>query len=251
MTPLLQGKVALVTGAAHGIGAGIARQFVRHGAKVLVTDVLDDEASSLTDRLDGEPGGPHARFARLDVKCEDDWRKAIALAEQAFGKLDTLINVAGVPGRAGVEQMTESEWDRTIDVDLKGTWLGMKMCIPAIRRAGGGAIVNTSSNYAIVGSGRAASYHAAKAGVLMLSRTAAIEYARQNIRINAVLPGLTETPRMASLPPDWRKSILDATPMGRFASPDEIANVYVFLASDLASFVTGAGLVADGGFSAV
>jgi NAD(P)-dependent dehydrogenase (short-subunit alcohol dehydrogenase family) len=159
--------------------------------------------------------------------------------------------VAGVPGRAGVEQMTEADWDRTVDTDLKGTWLGMKVCIPAIRRAGGGAIVNTSSNYAIVGSGRAAAYHAAKAGVLMLSRTAAIEYARENIRVNAVLPGLTDTPRMASLPADWRASILEATPMGRFATPDEIANVYVFLASDLASFVTGTGLVADGGFSAV
>jgi NAD(P)-dependent dehydrogenase (short-subunit alcohol dehydrogenase family) len=251
MTGLLQGKVALISGAAHGIGAGVARQFVRHGARVLVTDVLDDEARALVEELNRDAQDSPARFAHLDVTHEPDWRVAVVLAEQAFGKLDTLINVAGVPGRAGIEQMTEPDWDRTVDTDLKGTWLGMKACIPAIRRAGGGAIVNTSSNYAIVGSGRAAAYHAAKAGVLMLSRTAAIEYARQNIRVNAVLPGLTDTPRMASLPADWRASILDATPMGRFATPDEIANVYVFLASDLASFVTGAGLVADGGFSAV
>ena len=220
MAGLLQGKVALISGAAHGIGAGVARQFVRHGARVLVTDVLDDEARAVVDELNRDAADGPARFARLDVTREPDWRAAVALAEQTFGKLDTLVNVAGVPGRAGVEQMTEADWDRTVDTDLKGTWLGMKASIPAIRRSGGGAIVNTSSNYAIVGSGRAAAYHAAKAGVLMLSRTAAIEFARENIRVNAVLPGLTDTPRMASLPADWRTSILDATPMGR-ADPDE------------------------------
>src|SRR5262249_43602313 len=122
MTGLLQGKVALITGAAHGIGAGVARQFVRQGARVLVTDVLDDEARARVDELNRDAGDSLARFTHLDVTREPDWRVAVVLAEQAFGKLDTLINVAGVPGRAGIEQMTEPDWDRTVDTDLKGTW---------------------------------------------------------------------------------------------------------------------------------
>jgi NAD(P)-dependent dehydrogenase (short-subunit alcohol dehydrogenase family) len=246
----LDNKVAIITGGAHGIGAAIARVFVARGAKVLVGDILDDEGGRLAADLNAD-NAACAHYMHFDVTKANDWEQAICLAETKFGPLTTLVNNAGVPGRSGVVDTTEEQWDRTIDTDLKGTWLGMKMCIPAIKRAGGGAIVNTSSNYALVASGRAAAYHSAKAGVLSLSRAAAVEYARDNIRVNAVLPGVTDTPRLASLPPDWRKELLDRTPLNRLAHPDEIATAYAYLASDDASYVTGTSLVVDGGFTSM
>jgi NAD(P)-dependent dehydrogenase (short-subunit alcohol dehydrogenase family) len=127
----------------------------------------------------------------------------------------------------------------------------MKTCIPAIKRSGGGAIINTSSNYALVASGRAAAYHSAKAGVLGLSRAAAVEYAGANIRVNTVLPGVTDTPRIATLPADWRRDLIDRTPLKRLARAEEIATAFAFLASDDASYITGASLVVDGGFTAM
>ncbi|MSP89152.1 MAG: glucose 1-dehydrogenase [Alphaproteobacteria bacterium] len=247
----LKGKVAIVTGAAHGIGAAIVRAFVAEGAKVLVGDILDDEGNALVDGLNAKENSPVAAYMHFDVTHMADWTEAVARAERLFGKLTTLVNNAGVPGRPGIEDLTEEAWSRTIDTDLKGTWLGMKACMPAFRRAGGGAVVNTCSNYALVASGRAAVYHSAKGGVLSLSRAAAVEYARQNIRVNAVLPGVVATPRNASLPADWAKHLIDQTPLGRIAQPDEIAPAYVFLASDEASFVTGASLVVDGGYTSI
>lgn len=247
----LKGKVAIVTGAAHGIGAAIVRAFVAEGAKVLVGDILDGEGNALIDGLNAEKNSPVASYMHFDVTRMADWAEAVTRAERLFGKLTTLVNNAGVPGRPGIEDLTEEAWSRTIDTDLKGTWLGMKACMPAFRRAGGGAVVNTCSNYALVASGRAAVYHSAKGGVLSLSRAAAVEYARQNIRVNAVLPGVVATPRNASLPADWAKHLIDQTPLGRIAHPDEIAPAYVFLASDEASFVTGASLVVDGGYTSI
>ena len=197
----LDNKVAIITGGAHGIGAAVARIFVARGAKALIGDILDDEGEALAVEINAACTKPRAHYMHFDVTRQADWEEAIRLAEKLFGPLTTLVNNAGVPGRAGVVDTTEEQWDRTIDTDLKGTWLGMKMCIPAIKRAGGGAIVNTSSNYALVASGRAAAYHSAKAGVLSLSRAAAVEYARDKVRVNAVLPGVTDTPRIATLPP--------------------------------------------------
>lgn len=251
MTLTLANKVAIITGGAHGIGAGEARAFVRHGAKVVVGDILDAEGKALVAELNSGDGAPPSRYLHFDVTKQADWQTAIQLAESAFGPLTTLVNNAGVPARPGIEGTSEEEWDRTIDTDLKGTWLGMKLCIPALRRAGGGAIVNTSSTYALVASGKAAAYHSAKAGVLMLSKAAAVEYARENIRVNAVLPGVIDTPRIASLAGDWRQYLIEHTPMHRLGRPDEIANAVVFLASDEASFITGTSLVVDGGYTAI
>jgi len=247
----LESKVAIVTGGAHGIGAAIARIFVARGAKVLIGDILDDEGTLLAAELNSGSKAPRARYRHLDVTQETDWREAVGMTEKLFGGLTTLVNNAGVPGRAGVVDTTEEQWDRTIDTDLKGTWLGMKACIPAIRRSGGGAIINTSSNYALVASGRAAAYHSAKAGVLSLSRAAAVEYAGANIRVNAVLPGVTDTPRIATLPADWRRDLIERTPLKRLAHADEIAKAFAFLASDDASYITGTSLVVDGGFTAM
>jgi cyclopentanol dehydrogenase len=247
----LENKVAIITGGAHGIGAAVARVFVARGAKVLIGDILDGEGTALAAELNAGGKTPRAHYMHFDVTQPADWEAAVRVTEKLFGRLTTLVNNAGVPGRAGVVDTTEEQWDRTIDTDLKGTWLGMKMCIPAIKRSGGGAIVNTSSNYALVASGRAAAYHSAKAGVLSLSRAAAVEYARENIRVNAVLPGVTDTPRIATLPPDWKQELLDRTPLNRLAHPDEIAKAFAFLASDDASYITGTSLVVDGGFTAM
>lgn len=247
----LDGKVAIISGAAHGIGAAVARAFVREGARVLVGDVLDDEGASLVAGLNQGAERPRAVYMRFDVTRLAEWEEVVRAAERLFDRVTTLVNNAGVPGRAGVEDTTEEGWDRTVDVDLKGTWLGMKACIPAIRRAGGGAVVNTCSHYALVASGRATAYHSAKGGVLSLTRAAAVEYARENIRVNAVLPGLVTTPRSASLPPDWKQKLIEQTPLGRMAEPDEIAPAFVFLASDEASFVTGASLIVDGGATCI
>lgn len=245
----LAGKVAVISGAAHGIGAAVARAFVKEGAHVLVGDILDDEGEALVAELNRGAEQKRANYRHFDVTRLSDWEETVRAAESLFGGVSILVNNAGVPGRAGVEETTEQAWDRTVDTDLKGTWLGMKACLPALRRAGGGAIVNTCSNYALVASGRAAAYHSAKGGVLSLTRTAAVEYARENIRVNAVLPGIVATPRSASLPPDWTKTLIDQTPLRRIAQPDEIAPAYVFLASDEAAFVTGASLVVDGGYT--
>ena len=246
----LDRKVAIITGGAHGIGAAVARVFVARGAKVLIGDILAAEGAPLTAEINGT-GEERAIYLHMDVTRQQDWQRAIETAENQLGRLTTLVNNAGVPGRAGVADTTEEQWDRTINTDLKGTWLGMKMCIPVIVRNGGGTVVNTSSNYALVASGRAAAYHSAKAGVLSLSRAAAVEYAGSNVRINAVLPGVTDTPRIATLPADWRQDLIDRTPLKRLASPEEIAKAFAFLASDDASYITGTSLVVDGGFTAM
>jgi NAD(P)-dependent dehydrogenase (short-subunit alcohol dehydrogenase family) len=245
----MSGKVALVSGGAQGLGAAEAEVLLRHGADVIIGDIRDEDGARFV--AEQEAGGFEGRIAylRLDVTRAADWSHAVEHAEQTFGKLTTLINNAGFPGRAGVEATTEEAWQKTIDVDLKGSFLGIKACVPAMRRAGGGAIVNTSSTYGLVASGRGSTaYSSAKGGLVMLSKAAAVEYAGEGIRVNAVHPGVIDTPRNRSLPPDWMQALLDKTPLGRMAAPEEIANAVLFLVSDVASYVTGTSLVVDGGY---
>ena len=247
----LAGKVAIVTGGVQGIGGAETEALVRRGARVVVADVRDDEGPAFVRALNAGAAEPRAHYQPLDVTRFADWERAVAEAATRFGRLTTLVNNAGVPGRPGIEDTTEDGWDRTLDVDLKGSWLGMKACIPAMRRAGGGAIVNTSSTYGLVASGQSAAYSTAKGGIIMLTKAAAVEYAKKNIRVNCIHPGVTDTPRNRSIPPDWMRYLLDHTPMGRMAAPAEIASAVVFLVSDEASYITGASLVVDGGYTAI
>ncbi len=247
----LTGKVVIVTGAAHGIGAAEAEGCLARGACVLMGDILDDEGTTFAAQMNERYGPGRVIYRHIDVRDPQSWQDAVAEAEATFGRLTGLINNAGAPGRPGIEDTSEAQWDLTIDTDLKGSWLGMKACIPAIRRAGGGAIVNTSSTYGMVASGRAAAYHSAKGGIIMLTKAAAVEYARQGIRVNCIHPGITETARSATLNTDWLASLLANTPMRRIAKAEEIAAGAVFLLSDAASYITGASLVIDGGFTAI
>jgi NAD(P)-dependent dehydrogenase (short-subunit alcohol dehydrogenase family) len=248
----MRGKVALITGGAQGLGAAEAAKLLEWGAQVVIGDLLEEDARNFV--AEQERAGHQSRiaFVKMDVTEMTDWKRAVEFAAMSFGGLTTLINNAGFPGRAGVEATTEEGWQKTIDVDLKGSFLGIKACVPAIRKAGGGTIVNTSSTYALVASGRGSTaYSAAKGGIIMLTKAAAVEYAPEKIRVNCIQPGIVDTPRNRTLPPGWLAGLLEGTPMRRMASPEEIANAVLFLASDASSYMTGASLVVDGGYTVV
>jgi NAD(P)-dependent dehydrogenase (short-subunit alcohol dehydrogenase family) len=248
----MTGKVALITGGAQGLGAAEAAKLLEWGARVVIGDLREEEGESFIARQERAGHRGQIAFLRMDVTEMADWERAVDFAGSRFGSLTTLVNNAGFPGRPGVEGTTEEGWQKTIDVDLKGSFLGIKACVPTMRKAGGGAIVNTSSTYALVASGRGSTaYSAAKGGIIMLTKAAAVEYARENIRVNCIHPGIIDTPRNRSLSPDWLASLLRGTPMGRMAAPEEIANAVLFLASDASSYMTGTSLVVDGGYTAV
>jgi 3alpha(or 20beta)-hydroxysteroid dehydrogenase len=242
----LDGKVAIVTGAARGQGEAEARRFVAEGAQVLLTDVLDDEAQVVAVDL-----GAAAAYRRLDVTSEDEWVAAVADAEERFGPVTVLVNNAGILDFAPVEKQDVEKFRRVIDVNLTGTMLGMKSVVPSMKRAGGGSIVNISSNSGIWGIPMAAAYCSSKWAVRGLSKAGALELGKHGIRVNSVHPGGVDTPmtRMPGYEPNdtpWAKNL----PLGRFGVPEEIAAVVTFLASDEASYVTGAEWSVDGGATA-
>jgi cyclopentanol dehydrogenase len=249
MAGRLAGKVALITGAARGMGAADARLFVSEGAKVVLADVLDAEGRQLAGELDCTKA--RAVYVHLDVTQASDWEKAVAAAERGFGRLDILVNNAGILSMAGVEATTESEWQRIVDVNQKGVWLGMKAAVPAMRRSGGGSIVNISSIYGLIGSGGAAAYHGTKGATRILTKTAAAEFAPSNIRVNSVHPGLITTPMVAPISTDFHQKIVSMGCIKREGRPEEVAYGVLFLASDEASYVTGSELVIDGGYTAL
>jgi NAD(P)-dependent dehydrogenase (short-subunit alcohol dehydrogenase family) len=247
----LAGKVALISGAARGQGAAEAHLFAREGAKVVVGDVRLDEGQAVADAI--ERAGGAAAFVKLDVTLEADWDAAVAQAVRQFGGLDILINNAGITRQPGIETTTLELWNEVISVNQTGTFLGIRAVIPALRAAGGGSIVNVSSVCALVGTGTAAAYHASKGAVHSLTKTVAVELARHAIRVNAVYPGAIDTAMVEDAigqDPEARQRVVDGHPLGRFGTADEVALAVLYLASDESSFVTGSGLVIDGGNTA-
>jgi NAD(P)-dependent dehydrogenase (short-subunit alcohol dehydrogenase family) len=253
MAGRLEGKVGLITGAARGQGAAEAELFVREGARLVITDVLDEPLQKLADELSS--GGYEVEALRLDVQEEDHWSDAVAAAESRFGRLDFLINNAGIADPAGVEATTRERWDQIIAVNQTGVWLGMKAALPAMRRGGGGSIINISSIYGIIGSGTSAAYHGTKGAVRLLTKTAALEYAAEGIRINSIHPGFIDTDMVKEAIPEEMKDqvgplIAEMVPLARLGESLDIAYGALYLASDESTYVTGSELVIDGGVTA-
>ncbi|MDX2277896.1 MAG: SDR family oxidoreductase [Hyphomonadaceae bacterium] len=240
----LTGKTALVTGGARGLGAAIAEVFRREGAKLVLTDVLDDEGRALAARL-----GPQARYTHLDVTDEDQWRKTADFAVAEFGALDILVNNAGLLGLYPFEATSPELWNKLVTVMQTGPFLGMREVLPRMTAAGSGAVVNVASTNAVQGMANSAAYTAAKHGVLGLTRAAALEYASSGVRINAVCPGAMRTPMLEQTFGDQMDSFAEHVPLGRLSDPNEVAEVVSFLASTRASFCLGASFVVDGGMT--
>ena len=248
----LAGKVALVSGAASGMGQSEATIFAREGAKVVVADVLEAEGKQVADKI--AAGGGQARFVKLDVTSEAEWDAAVKAAVGAFGKLDVLVNNAGISGTYDQDMLSSAAWDKVMAVNAKGVFLGMKAAIPLMKQAGGGAIVNISSISGFVGQdGVHMAYNASKGAVRIMTKTAAVQYASDKIRVNSVHPGFMPPMRTSktSADPTWRAKMLGAVPMKREGRVEEVAHAVLFLASDEASYITGTELVVDGGYLAV
>jgi len=236
----LNGKVALVSGGARGIGAAIARAIVAEGGKVVIGDLLDEEGRALAEEI-----GSSATFVRLDVTQPEEWGKALTSAVETFGKLDTLVNNAGIGSGGPIDQYSYTDWDRVIAINLTGVFNGIKAAIPALKIAGGGSIVNISSIAGIRGYPAMPGYVAAKFGVRGLTKAAALDLARYGIRVNSVHPGFVRTLMTAR-----SRQPTSHVAMDRAADPSEIAHLVVYLASDESSFSTGAEFIADGGETA-
>jgi 3alpha(or 20beta)-hydroxysteroid dehydrogenase len=251
MTERLAGKVALITGAANGMGAAHAEVFARHGAKVIVADVDTERGQALAARI-----GDNALFVRLDVTDSESWAVAVSAGSSAFGPINVLVNNAGVSGSATkTVEMSDSEWTRTIDIDLTGTFRGMKALLPHMLESGGGSIVNISSAAGMAAApGVNIAYVAAKFAVRGMSKQVAVEYARDGIRVNSVHPGAVRTELTQNLVdqlgPEFMEQFYSSVPMHRIAELDEVSNAVMFLASDDSSFITGTELVVDGGLLA-
>jgi cyclopentanol dehydrogenase len=247
----LAGKVALISGGARGMGAAEARLFAREGARVVIGDVLEAETRAV--EADVRAKGGEAVFARLDVTSEADWQQAVAIALRHFGTLNVLINNAGIGGASRLEDTTVEAWDRVMDVNAKGVFLGSKAVIPAMRQAGGGSIVNISSQLGLVGMADSSpQYQASKGAVRLLTKLTALQYAKEGIRANSVHPGPIVTPmtERRRAEPAIYESMVSRIPLGRYGEADEVAYGVLYLASDESAFVTGSELVIDGGWTA-
>jgi NAD(P)-dependent dehydrogenase (short-subunit alcohol dehydrogenase family) len=247
----LKGKVALISGGARGMGAVEARLFASQGAQVTIADVLEDEGRKLEAEITATGG--EALFVRLDVTSEVDWQRAVEATVNRFGKLNVLVNNAGISGRGRVEDTPVEEWDRVMEVNAKGVFLGTKVVIPAMRKAGGGSIINISSQLGLVGTDHSSpQYQASKGAVRLLTKATAIQYATEGIRANSVHPGPIVTPmtEAARADPERYKLMLSRIPLGSYGQPEDVAYGVVYLASDESRWVTGSELVIDGGWTA-
>jgi NAD(P)-dependent dehydrogenase (short-subunit alcohol dehydrogenase family) len=252
MAELLKGKVALVTGAGSGIGRASARIFAREGAKVVVADIVAEGGEETVGMI--KKAGGEAIFVRADVSKAAEVEAMVNQAVEAYGRLDCGFNNAGTEGAiAQTADYTEENWERVIAINLKGVWLCMKHEIAHMLKQGGGAIVNTASALGLVGIENQPAYVASKHGVVGLTKTAALEYAKMGIRVNAMCPGAISTPmldRALGPQPQLAEAVTNMEPVGRLGKPEEIAEAVVWLCSDAASFVTGHAMSVDGGWVA-
>ena len=247
----LAGKVALISGGARDMGAAEAAMFCWEGASVVIGDVLDAEGKKIESEISGKGG--RIAYIHLDVTSEADWQAAVDLAVRRFGKLDVLVNNAGIGAHGRVADTSADAWDRVMAINAKGVFLGTKAVIPAMRRAGGGSIINISSQLGLVGSDHTSPhYSASKGAVRLLTKTTAVQYAREGIRVNSVHPGPIATPMTAARrsDPAHNAMMVSRIPLGRYGEANEVAYGVVYLASDESSFVTGSELVIDGGWTA-
>ena len=246
----LEGKVALITGGARGQGAAEARLFAREGARVVIADVLDPDGMAVAAEID-ELGGD-ATYVHLDVSSEADWQLGIAAAVSAYGKLDVLVNNAAIWRGGHVLETSGEQWDTVLEINAKGVFLGTKLAIPEMRRAGGGSIINISSTAGLVGSRTSSAYSASKGAVRLFTKSTAVQYGPEGIRANSIHPGPIDTAMGDQVWPDAgsREETIDRTVLKRIGVPEDIANGALYLASDESSFMTGAELVIDGGVTA-
>lgn len=256
MSNRLVNKVVFVTGAAMGIGAATAHKCADEGATIVVTDILEREGQATTKAL--KEKDVKAEFILLDVTQEAAWKQAVDKTVELFGTIHVLVNNAGIGTLPDIETETVEGYERTIAVNQKSVWLGMKTVAPVMRRSGGGSIINISSIYgAVGGNGVSIAYHASKGAVRLMTKNAAIRYAKEGIRVNSVHPGFMDTELVRSAireNPEIGQQLQDyvnaSTPMGRIGKPEEVANAVAFLASDEASYITGSELYVDGGWTA-
>jgi len=235
----VDGKVALISGGARGMGASHARALVAEGAQVVAGDILDDEGTALADEL-----GDAARFVHLDVTQADQWKAAVAAAVGEFGKLNVLINNAGISNGNSLEHFELAEWQKILDINLTGTFLGMQAAVRPMKDAGGGSIINVSSVEGLRGSPGMHGYVASKWAIRGISKSAALELAPNGIRVNSIHPGFIRTPMTAQIP----EGLLQI-PLGRVADPVEVSNLILYLASDESSYSTGSEFIVDGGLT--
>jgi NAD(P)-dependent dehydrogenase (short-subunit alcohol dehydrogenase family) len=243
----LKDKVAIVTGAAGGMGACTARLFAGEGAKVVLADMIDADGQAVAREI-----GNTALYQHLDVTKETEWQALIAATLKSFGKLDILVNNAGISA-SDPDLFNTDIWDRVMDINAKGVFLGMKMAVPEMRKNGGGSIVNISSISGFVGQRVVhMGYNASKGAVRLMTKAVAVQFARDNVRVNSVHPGVMPPMRTSKLTgdPEVRKKLINAIPMGRAGRVEEVANASLFLASDEASYITGTEIVVDGGYLA-
>lgn len=246
----LENRVALVTGAASGIGRAIALRLAEEGAAVLVTDIADDAGKQTA--LDITDKGGRATYFHLDVTSPEEWKAAVATAVDEFGGLDILVNNAGMGDLEAIEDTTVEGWERTIAIDQTGVFLGMKIAAEELKKSDHASVINISSIFGASGGfGTSPAYHAAKGAVRILTKNVALHWAQEGIRVNSVHPGFVDTPILDDARgTPFEEAILSMTPMGRLGRPEEIAAGVAFLASDDASFMTGSELYIDGGYMA-